>query len=194
MPIIAAPENPFGELMRDKICKRRRKQEAVDEPEECPVCYNTPSVDASCTKFVTFPCAHKTCDACFPRLSECPLCRTAKDGTPGAARQQREEADRATARAQPSNVEVVLFDGGTGDHPFSAQTTRFQVSNVPNDLLGVLPELLEYSLNSNQRRQGGRPLSFGQRQQITSRVLRFASESVRIEDVLGRRVRQRPGF
>jgi hypothetical protein len=186
-------------------CIRKRKtraaakrDEEADDPSECPVCYYDPNEKESpCTKFEAFPCTHKVCDACFPKLSECPICRTAKDGTPGSVRQEREERERADARTRQAPVEMVVFfrgGGGVGDgpeapHPFSAETTGFRVAGLPPGLMRVLPELLSEGLAFNRQRQNGRQLTVGQRQQTASEVLRFAQGSLHIEDLLGRRVR-----
>ena len=185
-------------------CIRKRKtrasakrNEASDDPSECPVCYYDPNdKESPCSKFEVFPCTHKVCDQCFPKLSECPICRTAKDGTPGSVRQEREERERAEARARQAPVEMVVFyrgGGGVGHgpeaHPFSAETTGFRVAGLPPGLMRVLPELLSEGMAFHRQRQNGRPLTAGQRQNAASEVLRFAQASVHIEDLLGRRVR-----
>ena len=36
--------------------------------EECIICFEEN------TDFVTFPCNHKVCVLCFPKLKRCPLC------------------------------------------------------------------------------------------------------------------------
>ena len=191
-------------MLRSCIRKRKtrasaKRDEEADNPFECPVCYYDPNEKESpCGKFEAFPCTHKVCDECFPRLSECPICRTAKDGTPGIVRQEREERERAEAtRSRQAPVEIVVFyrgGGGVGDgpeapHPFSAETTGFRVAGLPPGLMRVLPELLSEGMAFNRQRQNGRPLSIGQRQQTASDVLRFAQASLHIEDLLGRRVR-----
>lgn len=36
--------------------------------EECIICFE------DCTDFVSFPCDHKVCVLCYPKLKRCPLC------------------------------------------------------------------------------------------------------------------------
>jgi len=43
--------------------------EAPLQLEECIICYE------ETTKFKFFPCKHKVCLTCFPRLHQCPLCQ-----------------------------------------------------------------------------------------------------------------------
>ncbi len=38
--------------------------------EECIICYEEN------VRFMTFPCNHKACSICFPKLRQCPLCQT----------------------------------------------------------------------------------------------------------------------
>ena len=38
--------------------------------EECIICYE------ETLQFSHFPCKHKVCQACFPKLHQCPLCQT----------------------------------------------------------------------------------------------------------------------
>ena len=38
--------------------------------EECIICYE------ETIKFMFFPCNHKVCQVCFPKLHQCPLCQT----------------------------------------------------------------------------------------------------------------------
>jgi hypothetical protein len=38
--------------------------------EECIVCYE------ETLRFSYFPCNHKVCTVCFPKLRQCPLCQT----------------------------------------------------------------------------------------------------------------------
>jgi len=38
--------------------------------EECIICYEER------IKFMSFPCKHKVCTVCFPKLHQCPLCQT----------------------------------------------------------------------------------------------------------------------
>jgi len=167
-----------------------KRNEAADDPSECPVCYHDPKDEESpCSKFDAFPCTHKVCNMCFPRLSECPICRTSKDGTPGIVRQEREERERAeAAQAQRAPVEIVVFyrggGGGVGDgpepvHPFSVDTTGFRVAGLPPGLMTVLPELLSQGMAFNRQRQNGRSLSIGQRQQMASEVRRSIREIIR---------------
>jgi len=37
--------------------------------EECIICFEETD------KFIKFKCDHKVCEACFPKLTRCPLCR-----------------------------------------------------------------------------------------------------------------------
>lgn len=191
-------------MLRSCIGKRKprssKRNEASDDPSECPVCYYDPKdKEAPCSKFEVFPCTHKVCDKCFPRLSECPICRTSKDGTPGRVRQEREEHEREeAARARQAPVEMVVFfrgGGGVGNgpeaHPFSVESTGFRVAGLPPELMRVLPELLSEGMAFNRQRQNGRPRTIGQRQQTASEVFRLAQGSLHIEDLLGRRVQGR---
>jgi len=36
--------------------------------EECIICFE------DCTDFIAFPCHHKVCALCYPKLKRCPLC------------------------------------------------------------------------------------------------------------------------
>jgi hypothetical protein len=40
--------------------------------EECIICFE------EYTDFVTFPCDHKVCVLCYPKLKRCPLCNIPK--------------------------------------------------------------------------------------------------------------------
>ena len=166
--------------------------------EECCVCFQNPrDANAPCCRWKSFPCTHRTCELCFARLAECPICRTGKDGTPGIQRQQaREAADAearaATAAAAPRET-VIFFQGGGGvqsDHPFSNLGTLFRVVGLPPSLMNQLPDLLAEGMDFERARgprRAGRPLSRGERQQSAARIMRMG-ETIRIEDLLGRRI------
>lgn len=38
-------------------------------PEECIICFEETE------EFLFFPCQHKVCSTCFPKLHQCPLCQ-----------------------------------------------------------------------------------------------------------------------
>ena len=42
----------------------------MPELEECIICYEEN------VRFIKFPCNHKACSVCFPKLHQCPLCQT----------------------------------------------------------------------------------------------------------------------
>ena len=42
----------------------------MPELEECIICYE------ETVRFIKFPCNHKVCSGCFPKLRQCPLCQT----------------------------------------------------------------------------------------------------------------------
>ena len=42
----------------------------MPELEECIICYE------ETVTFMNFPCKHKVCPVCFPKLHQCPLCQT----------------------------------------------------------------------------------------------------------------------
>ena len=175
---------------------RTRKAAKRDKDEdECCVCFQNPSdADSPCCRWMAFPCTHQTCELCFARLEECPICRTGKDGTPGIERQQAREAADAAARAASAETHptVIVFQSGGGGHPFSAIDTLFRVTGLPPALMQQMPELLAAGVDFERERgprRSGRPLSHGERQHRAARIMRIG-ETLRIEDLLGRRVNQ----
>ena len=169
--------------------RTRKAKRDADEGEECCVCFQNPSdADAPCCRWKHFPCcSHRTCELCFARLEECPICRTGKDGTPGIERQQAREAADAAARAASAETHptVIVFQSGGGGHPFSETGTLFRVAGLPPALMQHMPEILAAGMDFERARgrRAGRPLSHGERQQRAARIMR-------IEDLIGRRVNQ----
>lgn len=154
----------------------------VDDPIECSVCYYDPNdAAAPCASFVSFPCTHKVCNVCFPKLDVCPICRTGKDGSTGIDRQRREEAAAAAERARRAGddrtgVTFVFYSGGGGapnEHPFSDTSTVFRIAV------------------NEARERLRRARSHGQRQQAAAEIMRVSSSRLHIEDLLGRRVMPR---
>ena len=151
-----------------------------DDGERCCVCFESPDDDDSTSSsWSAFPCAHTTCDTCFARLSECPICRMSKAG--------QSATDRAAVEARAAVREtVVFFRGGSGGHPFGGIDTLVRVAGLPpsivQSLRGVLADGMDFG-----RPLVGQPLSFGERQQRVARVMR-AGEELRIQDLLGRRI------
>ena len=174
----------------DAEAKTERKAKRDKDEDECCVCFQNPSdADSPCCRWMTFPCLHRTCELCFSRIDECPICRTGKDGTPGIERQQAREAADAQARAATASAPpttVIFFQSGGGGHPFSEADTLFRVAGLPPALMQHMPEILAAGMDFERARghgRSGRPLSHGERQQRAARIMR-------IEDLLGRRVNQ----
>ena len=171
--------------------RTRKAKRDADEGEDCCVCFQNPSdADAPCCRWMTFPCSHQTCELCFARLEECPICRTGKDGTPGIERQQAREAADAQARAATASAPpttVIFFQGGDG-HPFSEANSIFRMVGLPPSLMEHMPEILAAGMDFERARgrRSGRPLSHGERQQRAARLMRIG-EALRIEDLPGRR-------
>jgi hypothetical protein len=172
--------------------RTRKAKRDDDEGEECCVCFQNPSdADSPCCRWKRFPCAHRTCELCFARLQECPICRTGKDGTPGIERQRtRDAADAAARAASAPPTTVIFFQGGGGGHPFSEADTIFRVAGLPPALMQNVSQLLAAGMDFERARgsrRAGRPLSHGERQQRAARLMQIG-ETLRIEDLLGRRV------
>lgn len=183
------PKSTISKRGSSSSFRTRKAKRDKDEGEECCVCFQNPSdVDAPCCRWKSFPCGHKTCELCFARLEECPICRTGKNGVPGIERQRAREAADAEARAAASAAPptVIVFQGGNGGHPFSETNTIFRMVGLPPALLQQMPALIDFERARGHLR-AGRPLSHGERQQRAAQLMRIG-EALRIEDLLGRRV------
>ena len=151
--------NMSGEFAKKMISKRTTstvrhhattKGSEKRPVEECCVCFEDPGDPESlCCHWATFPCTHKTCDKCFARLDECPLCRAGKDGTPGTERQaarQRTEVDDYGVRA------MSLWLTFLSSQPLDAGLTVI-IGTTPE--LGAMPELQVLSnFSSTDRLEG----------------------------------------
>jgi hypothetical protein len=67
--------------MYKKTLNRKTKEYLM---EECIICFEEN------TDFVTFPCDHKVCVLCYPKLKRCPLCN--RELTETTEIQERQES------------------------------------------------------------------------------------------------------
>lgn len=147
------------------ISKRRRRAPEAPEPKQeqlCPVCLDTFAVDI----LDHFPCAHKVCNTCYPKLPACPLCRTTKDGLTGA------EAEARRATELDTHVRLEIYerredhqddhqdDQNDAEGPFGRSMMVRVVGSIPHSLQSQLPDLIASALNGSgllgERRSTGR--------------------------------------
>lgn len=183
-------------MQRRTIAKRslrgkqptKKPEVEADDPEECPVCLYAPKDRTGrASKWVAFPCCHKTCAECFERCERCPICRCGKDGELGIVQQERSEREAAQRRQEPTPALVAFFRGGSG-HPFGPDTLSVRVSGLATPAMSIIPEVLA-AINSENA--SGRRMTHGQRQQRAAQILRFENGAYQIMDILGREIPRR---
>ena len=100
---------------------------------------------------VSFPCGHRTCEECFARCENCPLCRTGKDGRAHSERR----ADERRAASAPVFVRIVTFQGSRETPMSSLSVSVF--SGVASPSRSMLPEAIFDHMRSGDI-GGGRSL------------------------------------